>query len=363
MSDELGEAADAAIEHAGADAAAGLAGKGAPAGERGHCLNCGAALTGDFCQSCGQSARSLRRPFWALIGESLETLFALDGRVARTVPALMLRPGRVSRDYLDGRRARFIPPFRLYVLASLVFFVLLPLAMGQGVGFRVSGAPNTDSARAQVERAYEAGSMSEQDYREAMEGLDLADQSFREAFGGAREEGRAETGSEAEDDTLERVLPPQAMEAIREGQARGDEGADRLARVVDNRDRLAAETRRWIPRLMFVMLPIYALLLAMTYLWRRRFFFFDHLIVSLHFHAALFFAMSLGVLAAMVVGWWWVSVGLLIYSNAYLYRIHRVTYGRGRFSSVVRTLTLDFLYFIMLSIGLGIAFALGAMSI
>jgi hypothetical protein len=117
MSDELGEAADTAIEHAGADATTGLAGKGVSAGERGHCLNCGAALAGDFCQSCGQSARSLRRPFWALIGESLETLFALDGRVARTVPALMLRPGRVSRDYLDGRRARFIQPFRLYVLA------------------------------------------------------------------------------------------------------------------------------------------------------------------------------------------------------------------------------------------------------
>jgi hypothetical protein len=89
----------------------------------------------------------------------------------------------------------------------------------------------------------------------------------------------------------------------------------------------------------------------------------DELLLLAAAFIGVFFAMSLGVLAAMAVGWGWVSVGLLIYSNAYLYRIHRVTYGRGRFSSVLRTLTLDFLYFIMLSIGLGIAFALGAMSI
>jgi hypothetical protein len=231
--------------------------------------------------------------------------------------------------------------------------------MGQGIGFG-NAVPGTGGARAEIERAFEAGSMTEEEYREALEGLDLADAAWRDAFGTPRD-GEAEL--DVDDETLEALMPRQAMEAIREGQARGDEGADRLARVVDNHDRLAAETRRWIPRLMFVMLPIYALLLAMTYLWRRRFLFFDHLIVSLHFHAALFFAMSLGVLAAMAVGWGWVSVGLLIYSNAYLYRIHRVTYGRGRFSSVLRTLTLDFLYFIMLSIGLGIAFALGAMSI
>jgi len=79
-------------------------------------------------------------------------------------------PGRISRDYLDGRRARFIPPFRLYVFASLVFFVLLPLVTGQWDRFTADG-PGLGEAREQVEQAREAGSISEEEYQEALDGL------------------------------------------------------------------------------------------------------------------------------------------------------------------------------------------------
>lgn len=134
-------------------------------------------------------------------------------------------------------------------------------------------------------------------------------------------------------------------------------------RALDNQDRLWTQTRVWIPRLMFAMLPLYALLLALTYLWRRRFLFFDHLVVSLHFHAALFFAMTIGALVSGLIGWGWVTLALIVYSNLYLYRLHRVVYGRGRFSSALRTLTLDVVYFVFLTTALTTAFVLGAMSV
>ena len=68
MSDEFGAATDAAIEHAAADAAAGLKDKAGSVTDP-NCLNCGAALAGEFCQDCGQSGHSIRRPFWSLLGE------------------------------------------------------------------------------------------------------------------------------------------------------------------------------------------------------------------------------------------------------------------------------------------------------
>lgn len=365
MSDSFDEAAQTAHEHIAADAAAGLArAKGA---DQPDCLNCGARVDGEYCRRCGQSARSLRRPFHALVWESMETLFALDGRAARTLPALLMRPGRVSRLYLDGARTRFIPPFRLYVLASLIFFVLLPLVMGGGLPGFGATAPNMQSARDQVERAREAGSMTDEEYAEAMAGLDQVDAAWRAGPGRLAPAPRSEDGEGAGQDEAEAdwtgLIPPSAIEAIERESARGDPGAERVVRILDDPDRLGVETRRWIPRLMFVLLPVYALLLAMTYLWRRQFLFFDHLIVSLHFHAALFLAMALGVLVAPLIGWGWVALALAVYSNIYLYRLHRTVYGRGRISSALRTLTLDMLYFVVLASAMVVAFTLGAMSV
>lgn len=300
--------------------------------------------------------------------ESVETLFLMDGRLAQTVPALMLYPGRVSRDYLNGRRARFIPPFRLYVLASLVFFVLMPLVTGQG-GFTLPETPGIVMATSQLDEALEEGRISEEEHAEAVAGLERVEGMLPGNAGNAdaadtsEDTSSAGTGTPAASDgSLNGIIPEEAMTALREAEARGDGDAAAIRRILDNPSRVGEETRRWIPRIMFVLLPVYALLLSLVYAWRRRFFYFDHLIVSLHFHAALFFAMSLGMLAAMLVGWGWVTLALLIYANAYLYKINRVVYGRGRFSSVLRVLTLDTIYGFILILALTTAFALGAIS-
>lgn len=367
MNDTLGDAADTAIEHVQADALAGLAHDNGGDGSDKVCRNCATELAGEFCHACGQSSRSLRRPFWHLVKESIETLFLMDGRLAQTIPALMVYPGRVSRDYLNGQRARFIPPFRLYVFASLVFFVVMPLVMGQG-DFSLPGSSGLGAAREQLESARERGEMSEEEYQEAIGGLDQIEELWSGGVPGlaptppARENEGETSGAAGQQQDWSGFMPDEAVEALREAGEQGNADAGRLARVLGDPSRIAEETRRWIPRMMFVMLPVYALLLALVYLWRRRFFYFDHLIVSLHFHAALFLAMAVGMLAAPLLGWGWVTLGLLIYSNAYLYRINRVVYARGRFSSVLRVLTLDFLYSIILMFGFITAFALGAVS-
>lgn len=366
MSDSFEGAADTAMEHAAADAAAGLTAR--TGGGDSQCGNCGAVLTGEFCHQCGQSAQSLRRPFWALLGESLETLFAIDGRIARTLPNLMFRPGRMTRAYLDGQRARFIPPFRLYVLASLLFFVLLPLVMGQGISLTPNATVNAEEARAQAEQAYAAGEMTEEQYRSTLAGI-----AELEAFLA----GNADTGqpispevpsdtptpAETSEDSEAPPVPAEVVSELRKASAAGDPNAAMLTRVIDNPDQLAQRTQEWIPRLMFVLLPVYACLLALVYLWRRKFFFYDHLIVSLHFHSALFFAMALGMLLAYLIGAGWVWLALLIYSNWYLYRLNRAVYERGRLSSMLRVLTLDTVYFVILMSALLIAVVLGALSL
>ena len=365
MSDPLGDAVDTAIEHAGADAAAGLA-EGRREANDTRCLNCGEPLKANYCPECGQGAHSLRRPFWSLLGESVETLFSIDSRFAKTVPDLMAHPGRMTRHYLDGQRARFLPPFRLYVLASLIFFILMPLVMGKGVAFMPKGTQNFEDARAEIEASHNDGDMTDEEYQSAIRGLDQAEHVWRGGLPGLvtptvpNAEGDA---APPPDEEWAGFMPREALDAVREAGANGDKDAARFAEIVDEPGRLAEETQRWIPRMMFVLLPVYACLLALVYFWRRQFLFFDHLIVSLHFHSALFFAMSIGLVLVPFIGLGWVSLALIVYSNFYLYRLNRVVYGRGAFSSVLRTVTLDSLYIVILLFALLMAAILGALSL
>ena len=87
------------------------------------CLNCGHALTGRFCAECGQPTDLHHRSILHLIWEGIESVLHVDGRLWRTLPALFVRPGTLSKDYFEGRIFRHMPPFRTFLVALLVFIV------------------------------------------------------------------------------------------------------------------------------------------------------------------------------------------------------------------------------------------------
>lgn len=89
------------------------------------CRNCSSRLEGPFCSQCGQKARKLDLSLAELLGELLGNLISFDSRIWRTVVPLFLRPGDLSARYLAGQRVRFVPPVRLYVFVSIIYFLLL----------------------------------------------------------------------------------------------------------------------------------------------------------------------------------------------------------------------------------------------
>ncbi|NVJ99395.1 MAG: DUF3667 domain-containing protein [Alphaproteobacteria bacterium] len=92
------------------------------------CSNCNAPLTGPFCHICGQKDDDLKRPIWTLIREILDDVISTDSRLFKTLILLVLVPGGLTRAFRDGRRARFVPPLRLYLVISIMFFVILKIA-------------------------------------------------------------------------------------------------------------------------------------------------------------------------------------------------------------------------------------------
>jgi len=87
-----------------------------------RCLNCGAELQGAFCAACGQRSVPANPTVAELAGDAWQELSGYDGRIASTFRNL-LRPGRLTLAYLQGHRARYLSPIRLYLIASVVYFL------------------------------------------------------------------------------------------------------------------------------------------------------------------------------------------------------------------------------------------------
>ncbi len=88
------------------------------------CSNCGATLAGEFCHVCGQKrfVESDRR-IGHLLHQFIASATDLDGRLWRSLRALLFQPGLLSREYFDGRRAHWLSPVSLFLAASVVYFV------------------------------------------------------------------------------------------------------------------------------------------------------------------------------------------------------------------------------------------------
>ena len=89
-----------------------------------NCLNCGNRLRGQYCGTCGQRSSSRLISLWQLVSDAFGDLLELDSRLWQTLIPLLIRPGRLTADYLQGKRARFMPPFRMYLVLSVIFFVV-----------------------------------------------------------------------------------------------------------------------------------------------------------------------------------------------------------------------------------------------
>lgn len=88
-----------------------------------RCLNCGADLHGGFCGACGQRSIPADPTVSELVGDAWQELSGYDGRIADTFRTL-LRPGQLTLEYLNGRRARYLSPMRLYLTVSVIYFVI-----------------------------------------------------------------------------------------------------------------------------------------------------------------------------------------------------------------------------------------------
>jgi len=327
----------AAGETAGApDAAPPLA-----AGAR-LCANCGAPLTGRYCSECGQ--RHHDQPiahFWHFVREAAEDLTHADSRLWQTVIALLFRPGFLTREFLEDRRVRYLPPVRLYLVVSVIFFIIA------GVHSRISNpqvlilSEDGKSFHYQVvpaEKARGLGAVGQTPARVAGGVVTGLEAIAPTAAGRQRVCRQLGSFIEQHGGWLAPLEPRVAQNCLAVLTQSG--GVERLDEAVTHN----------LERAMFVFLPLLALVMKLLYVKPPRHY-VEHLLFFLHSHAFVFAMLGLGTLLGMItssgVVLGPVRAAITIYIPIYFYRAMRRVYEQGRWLTLSKLSALTVAYFFL----------------
>jgi hypothetical protein len=326
-----------------------------PAGEMPECLNCGAHLRGQYCWQCGQRARNRLISLWELLREAFGDLLELDSRLWKTVVPLLARPGLLTHDYLQGRRARYMPPFRMYLVLSLLFFLVAFFNPRETFGIFYDPQSLTEAEEEDRRKAEEAAEQVGEEL--ASEDVVLGDELPEEVRDQLSEEldkefnihigGDGDTDGDCEVDEfsingpewLKKRLTPERLVQVCE-QVRKDNGRQFVANLIDN-----------IPVALIVLLPIMAFVLKALYPLSRRYY-VEHLLFFVHFHAFFFLILILQIVLARSYAILPIpdAVGVLViiaasfYIPVYLFVAMRRVYGQGRAITALKYIVLTVSY-------------------
>lgn len=117
-----------------------------------HCLNCGEKVAGKFCSNCGQKFQPTKVPLRIYLEDAVETLFNIDNRVFKTLKDLFLKPGEITRNYLEGQRAAYLPPLRIYLSISVLYFLIIGITGSTQILFANFGVDGDESALSDIAR-------------------------------------------------------------------------------------------------------------------------------------------------------------------------------------------------------------------
>ena len=347
------------------------------------CENCETPLQGHYCHLCGQSAHNPVRSFAHAVEEVFESFWHLDGRIFRTLRDLLV-PGRLANAYLAGKRVRYIPPLRLFVVLSLITFFVAKLAVHIDTGDKDDDARTqaTAQVRGNFEQARTAAEV-EALRKRMIDAMKEGRARMPEHIPGARvgfDAGIANIDKQAQRRLKELGAPvtaaPEAAFAADESDSEPSTPFEspmpafanrwvdtQVKRINDNVPRLQEDPQRAVnaffaavPSTLFVLVPLFALMLRVFYLFSGRGY-LEHLVVALYSHAFLLLDLLVVLLLSLLGGalsswgtWPAVIIGLLqfglvLWMPIYLLLMQQRVYRQFWLLTVVKYSVIGGVYF------------------
>ena len=295
------------------------------------CKNCGATLVGPYCAQCGQKEADSVKPLTALISDFFDGTFSLDSRVVRTTGHLLTAPGRLTRVYFDGQRLRYLPPVRLFLVCSLIFFATVGFS-GRHL-LRITAVPlHADTDLILGWQDDDSASNTSTDTATTSERPD-GYQASLVLFPSADEPVQGGLPPKMVEELLaDRDLPPIVGEILRSFQT-----------AISEPQAFNQQLNVWLPRMMFIMVPVFGLIVRLFY-WRERLFYAHHVIFALHYHSFAFVLLTLLIALVPLYGGTVAAIVFAIASNLYILTSMKTTYQQSWRTTVAKWFGISSLY-------------------
>lgn len=311
-----------------------------------RCANCGVALLGQYCSDCGQEDREVRRPFWRILSHLLHAMFDLDGRVYRSLFLLYTRPGYLSDEYVNGRRSRYTPPLRMFLVLSISFFLMVSIAGN----FANPGAEEAPSSAADAGRELVGPEASDRPIQDFLS-VDAEDELDPQEVVAAIREIELPFLPAAAEEQLTNLLIDQLVSnyaAMRENP--GEFFRDFFSQSLE-----------YVTLFVLLMMPLLALVQWALYVFKGRYY-VEHFILTLHNHSFLIVAAYLLALTGLfrsllpvLEGFIdWIDFVIVMWAIVYLYLSLKNFYRSGYFVSGVVYVTASLIYSALLTAGMAV---------
>ena len=384
MTDGTDAAADAvtgAIIASAVEPHAASAAAGDPHGADAACLNCGSTLTGAFCAACGQAAH-IHRSFVSLGHDILHGVFHFDTKLWRTLPELVFCPGRLTRRYIDGERAKFISPMALYLLSVFLMYAVFSFTGGAaptvdlpelpGAGqFKVNNDAAIETTRqriSEIEAQLASPDLTPErrtELQSQLPGLQASVQ-VMEAIGRG-DWADVERIQEFVQDEIEReeeraaAAPPEPGSGESAGEADG-RLRSAIRELNDNPGLMAYKIKTNGYKFSWLLVPLSIPFMWPLFFWRRNVKAYDHAVFvtySISFMMLLMIFVSL--LGLLGTGSGFIALIMMFVPPVHIYKQLRYTYALSRFGAFARMLLLLFAALIVLSIYMALLVWIGAL--
>jgi hypothetical protein len=311
-------------------------GDGTHAGAGGHaalCLNCGTRLIGPHCHRCGQSGH-VHRTVGAIGHEIAHGVFHVEGKIWRTLPMLLVRPGLLTRRYIDGERVRFVSPLALFLFTVFLLFATISWVGGDWTAnLGGTGNPAARAALDQKMIAAQADLAKEKAARvaavAARRPTDDIDQRITALAAVAR------TLETTRNNLWNRDGHFPTSRSVRTGWHRLDEG---IAHAQANPGLALYKLQSSAYKYSWLLIPLSTPFVALLFLWRRRFGLYDHAVfVTYSLSFMMVFVAALSIVGGTAMGGDWIALAVLLVPPLHMFVQLRGAYGLGKRSALWRT--------------------------
>lgn len=294
----------------------------------GACLNCGAAIAGNYCASCGQAAH-LHRSFGAIGHDLAHGVLHFEGKIWTTLPELALRPGHLTRRYIQGERAKFVSPFALFLFSAFLMYAIFSIT---------SHGPETGEM-VQMDKA-EIAALKEEEAKADAQIAKIEARLAAPGLSADRRQSLTEDLAEAREERQGLNIASGLTEALRgEGMNGGvaQTVGDTISAAAKNPEfayyKLKANAYKFSWALILISLPFIWLLFPFS----RRYKMYDHAIYITYSIAfmSLLFSLSM-LLTAVHVTSGLVTLVLLMFATWHMYRQFKDAYSLSRMGALWR---------------------------